>query len=86
MLCPPRGHVVRPSMAMSAPFSFASQAGAVLGRDRECDMHRAMTVMRRDGAAGQMHRFQRMAAQEQQQHAAMPDVVGAQPLVAIDAV
>ena len=49
-------------------------------------MHRAVTVMRRDGAAGQMHGLERAAAQKQEQHAASADVIGAQPLIAVDAV
>ncbi len=58
----------------------------LIGGDREGDVHRPMTVMRRNGAAGQMHGFERAAAQKQQQHAAAADVVGAQPLIAVNAV
>src|SRR6202041_3311984 len=82
MLSPPRGHLVRPSIStpgsLSRPSQTARSAAAI-------DVPRAVSVMRRDGAAGQMHGFERMAAQEQQQHAMAVDVVSAQPLVAIDA-
>src|SRR6185437_17162535 len=54
--------------------------------DRERDVHRAAAVVWWNGAAGQLHGLQRMAAEEQQQHAARADVIGAQPGVAIDAV
>src|SRR5271165_1811864 len=49
-------------------------------------MHRPVTVMWRNGAAWHVNRFQGMAAQEQQQHAAAVNVVRAQPLIAVDAV
>src|SRR5580693_8616251 len=59
---------------------------AILCCDRESHVDRPVSVMRRYGAAGKMNRVERMAAQKQQQDAAMPDVVSAKPLVAIDAV
>src|SRR5690349_10187361 len=58
----------------------------LVGSDRKGDMDRTVPVMRRDGAAGKLHGFERMAAQEEKQDAAPTDVVGAQPLVAVDAV
>src|SRR5689334_22023011 len=54
--------------------------------DGKSHVDRTVTVMRRNRAAGQVHGLQRMAAKKQQQHAAMADVVSAQPWVAIDAV
>ena len=85
MLSPPRGHVVRPSISTSAASQPRLPGGEFVGRNRERDMHRAVTVMRRNGAAGHMHGLERMAAQKQQQHAAAVNVVRAQPLIAVDA-
>src|SRR5271169_5432698 len=58
----------------------------LVGRNRKGDVDRAVPVMRRDGAAGKAHGFERTPAQEEKQHAARADVVGAQPLIAVDAV
>src|SRR4249919_1990865 len=58
----------------------------LVGRNRKGDVHRAVPVMRRDGAAGKAHGFERAPAQEEKQHAARADVVGAKPLIAVDAV
>ena len=49
-------------------------------------MHRAAAIVRRDCAAGHVHGFERLAAQEQQQQAAAADVVSAEPLVTVHAV
>src|SRR5215472_12281499 len=54
--------------------------------NRKGHVNRPVPVMRRNGAAGKMHGLQRMATQEQQQHAAMTDIVSAQPRIAINAV
>src|SRR6516164_1768079 len=48
-------------------------------------MHRPMPVMRRNSATRKMNGLQRVAAQEQQQHAAMTDIIGAKPRIAINA-
>ncbi len=86
MLSPPRGHLVRPSIATVGVGKLRFPSRKLVGGDRERDVHRAAAVMRRDRAAGHVHGLERMAAQEQQQHAAAADVVGAKPLIAIDAV
>src|SRR5262249_37403989 len=49
----------------------------LVGRYRKGDVDRAMPVMRRDGAAGELHGFERTAAQEKKKDAARADVVGA---------
>ena len=86
MLIPPRGHLVRPSMATPASANCASQPKARRPQSRRRDVHRSASIMRRDGAAGQLHGLQRVTAQKQEQHAARADVVSAEPLIAINAV
>src|SRR5215472_1614578 len=54
--------------------------------DGKSHMHRTMSVMRRNGAAGKMHGLQRVAAQKQQQYPPVTDVVSAKPRIAINAV
>ena len=54
--------------------------------DGKSHVDRTLPVMRRNSAAGKMHGLQRVAAQKQQQHAAMTDVVSAKPRIAINAV
>src|SRR6516225_11440190 len=49
-------------------------------------MHRPTPVMWRNSAARKTHGLQRVAAQKQQQHAAMTDIVSAKPRIAINAV
>ena len=49
-------------------------------------MDRAVPVMRRNSSARKTHGLQRVAAQKQQQYAAMTDVVSAKPWIAINAV
>src|SRR5262245_52623415 len=41
--------------------------------DREGDMQRPRPVMRRDGAARHVHRFERTAAREEEEHVAAAD-------------
>src|SRR6516165_7545608 len=59
---------------------------AIVRRNRKSNVHRPMPVVRRYGAAGKTDRIQGVAAQKQQQHAAMADVISAKPLVAVNAV
>src|SRR5262249_17848024 len=54
--------------------------------DGKSHVNRTMPVVRGNGAAGKMHGLQRVAAQKQQQYAAMTDVVSAKPRIAINAV
>src|SRR5579859_5218620 len=54
--------------------------------DGKSHMHRAVPVMRRNRAAGKLHGLQRTAAQKQEQHAAMADIVSAKSRIAINAV
>ena len=49
-------------------------------------MHGPVTVMRGNGAAGQFYGLERAPAQEEEQHAAPAHVIGAQPLIAKNAV
>ena len=48
-------------------------------------MHRAVAVVRRDGAARHRDRLQRLATPEQEQDAVAADVIGIEPLVGVDA-
>ena len=73
-------------MATSAFDKLRFPCGKLVGANRERDVHRSAAIMRRDRAAGHVHGLERLAAQEQQQQAAAADVVGAEPLIAIDAV
>ncbi len=54
------------------------------GRDRKGNVHRPVAVMRRNCTATKLHGLERAAAQEEKQHAARADVVGTQPLIAVD--
>jgi hypothetical protein len=82
MLVPPRGHVVRPSMATPKSARrvshWASSSAAIENAKR------TVAVMGWDGAAGHRHGLERLAAAEHEQHAAPADVIGAHPLVGID--
>ena len=78
--------MVRPSIATLASASCFFPGRKLVGANRERDVHWAAAIMGRDRAAGHVYGFERMAAQKQQQQAAAADVVGAQPLIAIDAV
>src|SRR5215831_3139623 len=57
-----------------------------VGGDGKSHVDGTLPVVRRYSAAGELHGLQRMAAQKQQQHAAMTDVVSAKPGIAINAV
>ena len=68
-------------------FGEASFPGLALIRGNgKRHMDRATSVVRWNAAARKMHRLKRMAAQKQQQHATMADVVGAKPRIAVNAV
>src|SRR5499426_2904465 len=55
----------------------------VLG-DRKGDMQWPRPIMRRDGAARHVHRFERTAAREQEEHAAPADRKGGEPAVLVE--
>ncbi len=82
MLWPPRGQAVRASMDMPLSVSRRSHCGQFIGRDAEGQMQRTVPVMGRDRAARQVHRVERGASLEDQEHALAADVVGAKARVA----
>ena len=82
MLWPPRDQSVRPSIAMPCSPQPLFPLRQLVGRDGKRDVQRSVAVVRRNGAAGHVHGFERGAAAKQQQHAFAADVVGAKARIA----
>src|SRR5579883_2823379 len=57
----------------------------LIAGNRKGHVSRALSVMGRDRATGQLDRVQRLAAAKQQQNAVAADIVGMQPLILVDA-